>query len=393
MSSTKASSRSFAPKSKKEKDDIEMEVDNTSTQGKKPYAYAKFNRRPYVVTFTDEEYLRLHPSPESNDSDQSKEGSEVGWTKEETKFLFYLCEKYNLTWFVIHDRWTDRQERRFFDQCFDLRAEQAAEKMEADTDSELLLRVIDREVIDLKARYFFFSQEVLRSRSDESNKPPSSSQNPLGDDSKGSQILYHRLMQATECSTTSKLATEQAIATTKFSFLAEAIRIKNLDAYQRRRKEDIERDYELVNEINEIDKQIETLLKDIKAVQKLKGVDDEVTVEYLRKHSTVIEQYVKTKNSLDEQDRRPIEMKRRGRKKSVVSQNGVALRSARLMCLPSEIALGKRMVEKTSKILDELRVPTRPIPTNNVMDAYDVLRRNIIKLLVLQKHLATKKKV
>lgn len=58
----------------------------------KEYPFAKFNKKIKVVTYTDQEY------------NQYLNGDEA-WTKTETDHLMELCKKYDLRFFIIHDRW------------------------------------------------------------------------------------------------------------------------------------------------------------------------------------------------------------------------------------------------------------------------------------------------
>eukprot|EP00944_MAST-04C_sp_MAST-4C-sp1_P008618 g8618.t1 len=64
----------------------------------------------------------------------------------------------------------------------------------------------------------------------------------------------------------------------------------------------------------------------------------------------------------------------------------VYLRSSRLANVPSSQVFDKKMVGKIAKVLNELGVPSRPLPTQRVCDAYDKLRQDIIKLLTARKY-------
>lgn len=56
------------------------------------YPFARFNRQPEVIKYTDEEYYK-HIDMMNED-----------WTKEETDHLMQLCERFNLRFIVIADR-------------------------------------------------------------------------------------------------------------------------------------------------------------------------------------------------------------------------------------------------------------------------------------------------
>ena len=57
----------------------------------KDYAFAKFNKKLELPTFTDAEYNN-HLTAES-------------WTRDETNHLLDLCSRFDLRFPVIHDRW------------------------------------------------------------------------------------------------------------------------------------------------------------------------------------------------------------------------------------------------------------------------------------------------
>uniref|UniRef100_A0A7S2W4D2 dAMP1 SANT/Myb-like domain-containing protein n=1 Tax=Mucochytrium quahogii TaxID=96639 RepID=A0A7S2W4D2_9STRA len=82
------------------------------------YAFARFNKRTAVVSYTDEEYAQVDVA---ND----------GWTKEDTDYLFELCAQYDLRWYVVQDRWERHREVT---------------------------------VTDIKNRYFSVSKKIITSR-------------------------------------------------------------------------------------------------------------------------------------------------------------------------------------------------------------------------------------
>jgi DNA methyltransferase 1-associated protein 1 len=64
------------------------------------YAFARFNRKAAVVTYTDDQYDKV-VAPLKSD-----------WTKLETDVLFDLCQRFNLRFIVIADRFAyELQER------------------------------------------------------------------------------------------------------------------------------------------------------------------------------------------------------------------------------------------------------------------------------------------
>lgn len=83
--------------------DQSMGVDADAAGGgssSKEYAFAKYNTTTNVYSYSSDEYLS-HLRDESGN-----------WSREETDYLFNLCHKYDLRWFVIKDRWDfDNPER------------------------------------------------------------------------------------------------------------------------------------------------------------------------------------------------------------------------------------------------------------------------------------------
>ena len=58
---------------------------------RKEYPFAMFNKKVNILTYTDAEYSENFLSD--------------SWTRAETDTLFQLCERFDLRWPVIHDRW------------------------------------------------------------------------------------------------------------------------------------------------------------------------------------------------------------------------------------------------------------------------------------------------
>lgn len=69
---------------------------------------------------------------------------------------------------------------------------------------------------------------------------------------------------------------------------------------------------------------------------------------------------------------------------------GVLLRSSLLALPQQKHALSTKLVKKMELMLDELGVPIRPMPTKDSCELYDTLRKDIVGLLSLRKHLAAK---
>jgi DNA methyltransferase 1-associated protein 1 len=60
-----------------------------------PYPFARFNKKAKVVTYTEEEYKKVVQPMKSD------------WDKRETDVLFDLCQRFDLRFIVIADRFAD----------------------------------------------------------------------------------------------------------------------------------------------------------------------------------------------------------------------------------------------------------------------------------------------
>ena len=80
------------------KDGFRLRHWRREVDGGKEYPFAKFNKQVAIESYTDQEYAQhLHHED---------------WTKAETDHLFDLCQRFDLRFIVIHDRW----DRERFDQ-------------------------------------------------------------------------------------------------------------------------------------------------------------------------------------------------------------------------------------------------------------------------------------
>lgn len=69
---------------------------------------------------------------------------------------------------------------------------------------------------------------------------------------------------------------------------------------------------------------------------------------------------------------------------------GVLLRSSLLALPQQKHTLSTKLIKKMELMLDELGVPARPMPTKATCEMYDALRKDIVGLMSLRKHLAAK---
>lgn len=124
-----------------------------------PYPFARFNKKARVVTYTEEEYKKAI-QPISSD-----------WDKLETDVLFEMCERFNLRFIVIADRFSDEVKDRIDllecqnDQTLNHKQRTRKREIKAATKNA----VKDRTVDELKARYYSVAKEVLTMRGETDN--------------------------------------------------------------------------------------------------------------------------------------------------------------------------------------------------------------------------------
>ncbi|KAG9290752.1 hypothetical protein G9A89_011715 [Geosiphon pyriformis] len=103
------------------------------------YRFSEFNKAVNILDYTDEEYTALFPNQSSIEND---------WTKEETDYLFQLCRKYDLRFFIIYDRyeWPNKErsledlKERYYLICNEinqLRSSSGGSKVDGDVSSSI----------------------------------------------------------------------------------------------------------------------------------------------------------------------------------------------------------------------------------------------------------------
>ena len=124
-----------------------------------PYPFARFNTKPKIVKYSEEEYKKAVQPMKSD------------WDKLETDVLFELCERFNMRFIVIADRFADElQERINTLNCvtaIKIKNSTKGRRREVKAASKKVVK--DRTVDELKDRYYSVSRELLTYRGDEDN--------------------------------------------------------------------------------------------------------------------------------------------------------------------------------------------------------------------------------
>eukprot|EP00924_Labyrinthula_sp_SR-Ha-C_P009439 snap_masked-scaffold_2-processed-gene-23.49-mRNA-1 protein AED:1.00 eAED:1.00 QI:0/0/0/0/1/1/3/0/426 len=311
-------------------------------------------------TYNFSKYNRKVPVPRVEDSISSLcEGTD--WTLLETEFLFYLCEKYDLRWFVIDDRWNDDSLTEWKSFLFSKNKPTSSPISEQDSFS-------------LKSWFLKVCKSLGKNENNKMNVEE--------------KDLFSRLSETKIQSEKSKKLFAHVLKKIQEKpekLVLERLRRKYLDGYYN--KEDTERKEEekALDEISKLEKEIEDLKKKIR---KKEDADVSNSGDFLRKNKALIGLYLENINSenSDILASDPGLFKRR-------EVSGVALRSARVFMFPTKVSVGKRIVEKILRALDELDVPRRPrfVSTEETIEAYDKLRQDILKLLLIRKYLKKNK--
>ena len=293
------------------------------------YPFARFNKRLKTLMYTEEEYARclarLQPDAPSEP-----------WSRDETDLLFRLCERFDLDFVVIADRWPGRP---------------------ASAGAAPAAR--PRTVNELKDRYYTLVRRIMEYRAKTGAPPP---RGPL----------------QKHC---------QAI-------LANAYDVE----YENRRKAQLERQYRRSNaEVREeerVSRQAQEILLERKRrdrerarMERLLGVrwgeNGEATAEPPAAPS-------EGEAAAPERPRRP---RPAGRGDSVPVRSESMRRPkpltpgpmARSSLMLAPITQSQRLQRRVDQLLDELGVGIRPTPTADICEQFDALRGDILRLLETQR--------
>jgi len=119
-----------------------------------PYPFARFNKKARVLTYTAEEYKNIVGSLASD------------WDKLETDTLFDLCQRFNMRFIVIADKFaSEHQDRIDAMNCVTtVKPPPKGRKRELKAAGKKIAK--DRTVDELKERYYSVAAEILKLRGD-----------------------------------------------------------------------------------------------------------------------------------------------------------------------------------------------------------------------------------
>ncbi|OWZ22148.1 hypothetical protein PHMEG_0003205 [Phytophthora megakarya] len=283
------------------------------------YVFARFNVKSETTSYSDEEYeavLAHHEDPM------------MKWSKQETDLLLKLCQRFDLRWIVVSDKYN----------------------------SNPIAKGAPRSMEDIKYRYY----EVTRLLAEYKDKKA------RGELEKKAQTVIPAtpLIEVAVGGAATPLATPASSTPSTPNASTSSDHYKFNIAYENQRKKQLDlmfsRTAEEENEIRRLN-------------DELRGVEQQLKKVAVRTDS-------KRKKELADV---PYEIKR-------TLPTGVILRSSLLALPQQKHALSAKLQKKLQLLLDEMGVPARPMPTKPVCETFDKLRQDSVGLLSLRKHLKSK---
>lgn len=321
------------------------------------YPYAKFDIHLDPVVYSDEDYAKYL----SSDS----------WTKSETDKLMDLARKYELRWAVIHDRWLDHYSSQ----------ERGGE-------------IATRKVEDLQERYYSVAailaqKRITQEAGAETQALASSTWDSAAPDAaeKADQLLLETAAAralSTAAPTAQPLMTNLGTGTTNkmFDVAQERDRRSQLDRLWRRSKEEEQEELELRKELRDIETQLRKLKKSGGHI--LAAAANRLPSAASSRNASRSVTPVPGTAIVDNPD---LLNQNFASTAPVPMPQNPYLQSGRLAppVAGGTVGLNKTMLARMQQVLNELKIPERPLPTKRVCDVYDSVRRDILILITLQK--------
>eukprot|EP00347_Sterkiella_histriomuscorum_P001401 403372177 len=346
------------------------------------YPFARFNRKVEVIHYNDEEYQKAVDEADINQSAmitgqyaQSAYSSNSGlkngtasntdWNKLETDHLFRLCEKYSLRFIIIADRFeedVDEDEEQKLIEQYSMngingkkRELKAKEKQDQKMNKALIgsgsdkaqetkpsVRFHERTVDEIKDRYYAVAKAILEYRGDVENQ----------------------------------------IVKKPFNFEQEIKRKCNLEKLFLRTKEQHEKEKLLIAELKKLEQKIKKEEKEEKNLRRLIYNDSSFSLPPVNNGNQGVPEYVgQAANGEDD-------LGQKGGRRDRGS--GVYLRSQVLQAtLPTK---KEHLQKKFEIVMKELKIdPLELKPTQRVVDKYQELMNEILKMFALQNYIKKKK--
>ncbi|EME32726.1 DNA methyltransferase 1-associated protein 1 [Galdieria sulphuraria] len=284
--------------------------------------FSNLNKEAKILKYTDSEYEVVCQETNSDSS----------WSREETNLLFQLCEKYNLRFTVIYDRWPDER----------------------------------RSLEELKNRYYSVARKLAETRKFE----PST---------RNSVIFKH----------------VQALIANPFDVDYERQRKVQLDNAFQFSKKELDREENTVREARQIEANRKRRAKERQRIQKLLSRGGDIrhpasvhivpSVEYpsgQKEHfsNRHRQQQIGNASASEKYDRKGNFPRRR-------YHSGAFERSS---ILYTPVSHSQRNIRRVEGMLEELGVGLRPMPTATIVEEFDSLRLDLLNYFEAEKVLIRK---
>lgn len=319
------------------------------------YPYARFDIHMDPITYSPEEYRRYLASD--------------SWTKSETDQLLELARRFELRWAVIHDRWIEM----FHPQS---------------TNSDEM-----RKIEDLQHRYYSVAALLTQSRISQEAAAEAqalaSSTPEVSDDPRAA--AEHLLMETAAARALASSDPQHqplmhnlgaGISNKAFDLTHERERREHMEILWNRTKEEEVEEAELRKELKHVEAQLRKVKKSgghILAAAAGKALASGASSRNASRSVTPVP-------GTNELPSAVLDQAFASTAPTPMAQTPY-LQSGRLEPPSTGGAggLNKALLARMDVVLEELKVPTNPLPTKRVCDLYDSVRKDVLALLVLQK--------
>eukprot|EP01112_Ceratiomyxa_fruticulosa_P004286 TRINITY_DN1475_c0_g1_i1.p1 TRINITY_DN1475_c0_g1~~TRINITY_DN1475_c0_g1_i1.p1 ORF type:complete len:456 (-),score=118.34 TRINITY_DN1475_c0_g1_i1:57-1424(-) len=311
------------------------------------YMFARFNKKLVIPVYSDEEYEKYFKVDD--------------WTRDETDCLMQMCERYDLRWPVIGDRYEEELAEKIANK--NNTTPNVNNETETNTTTENSTKRKDRNIEELKGRFYSIESKLCEIR---------------GDDP--AQNAYHNY---------------------KYNQELEEKRKEQYEKLYKRSHAEVAEEDNLVNNYKRIEDQLKKYHKSRKKILSLadaviEGVDySQMDLNFSQEDTKDKKKSKKRKTGEigedifefgveEEQPQEKGEKEKRSKKNNLASSKAANKSS-------TSLSVGPKLAMKVDAALLELGIGLRPsLPTPAVTKAFTELRQDIVILLNLQKHVQQK---
>ncbi|KAK4525299.1 hypothetical protein GAYE_SCF09G3207 [Galdieria yellowstonensis] len=285
-------------------------------------SFSKFNKESKIMKYNDAEYELISQEPSLDSS----------WSREETDLLFELCEKYNLRFVVVHDRWQGEK----------------------------------RSLEDLKNRYYTIARKLAEIRKFEPSM-------------RNSVLFKHT----------------QALIANPFDVEYEKLRKEQLEKAFQVSKTELVAEENTVREARQIEANRKRRTKERQRIQKLLARGGDIR-HPASVHMVQSAEYPSTqKDASSGRHRSPqvvgtSSLEKQNRKGTFPRRKYHSGAFERSSILYTPVSNSQRNMRRMEALLEELGVGLRPIPTAAVVEEFDSLRLDILNYFEAERALIRK---